>query len=213
MRGVHKWNTHLCTLLRLHSTSTVQSRWHAGMGQVFTFTLLVWWNFVKVRMLHRFRMRYYLHYQYGWTNQIYWHQKHAAFQKLSGFRFQYKWTCQKTKWWQFLNLLPLIKHNWMVYNWECELHTFDRTHAALNQPSVLSPTNEVAGRKSFQSWVSVCQSLHGESPHVKPLWICSNLFTWGFPMFLDPLNIHGPSGTGLTPRHVQTCSYRPHHTV
>ena len=58
MRGEHKWNSHLSMPQEgLHSTylaCTVQPRGHTGMGQVFTFAGMRWWNIVQVRMLHQY---------------------------------------------------------------------------------------------------------------------------------------------------------------
>ena len=63
---------------------------HEGRAQMeYSFGTSVYiYTSRVVRMLHRFKIRYYLHYQYGWSTHIYLHQTHPAFLKIAGFRFQ-----------------------------------------------------------------------------------------------------------------------------
>ena len=54
--GIHKWNAFFvlalgCTVHNL--TCTVQLKEEPGMGRVFVFACVGWWNTTQVRLLHR----------------------------------------------------------------------------------------------------------------------------------------------------------------
>ena len=69
IRGVHKLNTHLCILLGCavhHLACTAQPRGHTGLGQVFLFAYVRWWNIVQVKMLHQ-SYSFIISKKYYWT--------------------------------------------------------------------------------------------------------------------------------------------------
>ena len=56
LKGVYKWNTHVCTFLGFavhYLVCIAQSSEHIGMGKVFIFARVGWWDIVQLIMFHR----------------------------------------------------------------------------------------------------------------------------------------------------------------